>query len=355
MSKPKLWELDIVRAVAIVAVLLIHGTAASTVALPIGSRSHTLYYAINHMSYFAVQAFILLSGVVLFYSYFDKWSASRVPGFYRKRLQYIFLPYLLWLFFYYLYDQWLNPAVKVHVSFVEFVKLIPWAEIGMGYHLYFMVIIMQLYLLFPIVVTLAKLWRPLGRYLWLFGIVVQGAFVVYRHYSGAAVPHGDRLFITYFALFCIGGSIGMNYERFFAWLNRNVWWVTAAAVGAGYTFLLLSLQEKRGMRFEFWEYELLFNGYPVLVAISFMWIGRHWLAHAPRWAAALSSLGAASFGVYFTHPALLSFYAMRAQVPAGQSGYHLAVWGGIVLILVVPWAVVRALKRFNWSWILFGK
>lgn len=354
MSKPKLLELDIVRGIAIAAVLIIHATASSRVELPLGSQSHTFYFAINNLSYFPVQAFVLLSGLVLFYSYSDNWSVRRIPGFYRKRLQYILIPYLLWSCFYYLFDQWLNPEMTVHFSLSEYAKLLPWAEAS--YHLYFMAIIMQFYVLFPLLVTLVKLWRPLGRYLWLIGIVVQAAFSAYTQITNMSIPYGDRIFITYFALFCIGGSIGIYYERFVGWLNRNIWWVTAATAAAGFTFLLISLQAQYGYPFQSWQFELLFTGYPALVAISFIWIGRHWRASAPRWAGALSSLGAASFGIYFIHPALLGIYVMQtAGVAPGTWEYHAALWGSIALIVFVPWAIVHTLKRVKASWLLFGK
>lgn len=353
MSKPKLLELDIVRAVAIVAVLLIHATASARVELPLGSRSHTLYFGINNLSYFPVQAFVLLSGLVLFYGYFDNWSARRILGFYRKRIQFILIPYLLWSCFYYLFDQWLNPAVPLQFSLQEFARLLPWAEAG--YHLYFMAIIMQFYALFPLLVTLVKLFRPLARYLWLFGIVAQACFSLYGQYADKPIPHGDRLFITYFALFCIGGSLGIYYDRFIGWLNRNIYWVTAAAASAGFLFLLVSLQAQYGMQLKFWEFEALFTLYPALVTFSLIWIGRHWLSSAPRWAAVLSSLGAASFGVYLIHPALLGYYVVQVSAAPGGWEYHAALWGGVALILVVPWVIVNQLKRIKASWILFGK
>ncbi|GAA3402867.1 acyltransferase [Paenibacillus hodogayensis] len=353
MRKPKLLELDIVRGVAIAAVLLIHGTSTPRVELPLGSRSHTLYFAINNLSYFPVQLFVLLSGLVLFYSYYDKWTVRSAPSFYFKRLQFILIPYLLWSCFYYLFDQWLNPAVKVQFSFSDFVSLLPWAEAG--YHLYFMTLIMQFYALFPLLVTLAKLWRPLGRYLGWFGVAVQIAVYLYGQYAEQPIPHGDRLFVSYFALFCIGGSIGMNYERLIGWLNRNIWWVTGATASAGFVFLLLSLQAQYGMRLKAYEFELLFNGYPILMALSLIWIGRHLLASAPRLSAVLSSLGAASFGIYFIHPALLGYYSVQMHAVPGQAAYHLTVWGGIALIATVPWAIVSLLKRVKGSWLLFGK
>jgi len=353
LSKPKLWELDIVRAVAIAAVLLIHGTSSSRMDLPLGSRSSTFYFAINNLSIFAVPVFIFLSGLVLFYSYSDTWTVRRTPGFYRKRLQFILIPYLIWSVFYYIYNQWLDPTVKIHFSLSQFADLLPWGLAA--YHLYFMVIIMQMYALFPLLISLVKLWRPLGRYLWLFGILVQAGYFVYRQFEDTPLQYGDRLFITYFAVFCIGGSIGMHYERFVGWLNRNIWWMTAAAASVGLVYLLITLQAFRGMRVEAWEYELMFNLYPTLVAMALIWIGRHCVENAPRLTAVLSSFGAASFGIYFTHVALMSYYGTLVSVPVGQAGYHIAVWGNILLIFTVPWAAVHLLKKVKGSWLLFGK
>lgn len=340
------------RAVAIVAVLLIHGTASAKVELPLGSRSHLLYSSINSLSYFPVQLFVLLSGLVLFYSYADDWHVRRILGFYRKRIQYVLVPYFVWSLFYYLYNQWLNPTVSVRFSWSEFSDLLPWAEAG--YHLYFIAIIAQFYALFPLLVSLVALWKPLRSYLWLIGVAVQIAFSVYSYYAEAPIPYSDRLFLTYFALFCIGGSIGMHYTRVVAWLDRNVYWVTAATVAAGFAYLLLHLLGQYGMSFRPWEFEALFALYPVLVAFSLIWVGRRLAAEAPRLSQLLFSLGSASFGIYLMHPALQSLYMTHVSTTK-MPEYHLALWGCVLLMLVVPWAIIHACKRISASWVIFGR
>lgn len=351
MRKPRLFELDIVRAVAITAVLLIHGTASATVDLPLG-RMQVLYKLVNSLSYYAVFLFIFLSGLVLFYSYMDSWNFRQIFTFYRKRLQYIVLPYLIWAVFYYLYNPAVTPGWGVEWNWPVFLKQLVWGETG--YHLYFMIIIVQFYALFPIVVSLAKVWSGFRRYLWVFGLAVQiGAYLF--HLYIAPMEHRVTWFFTYFGLFCIGGSIGMYYDRFLGWLNRNIWWVPAVTVALGMMYAGLTILGQYGITYGQHLFELTFNSYALFVGLSSIWIGRHLLTAAPRLAKLLSSMGAASFGIYFIHPAVQLIWMNEVQASPLSSMYHAVTWGGILLIFTVPWLIVWTLKRVKGSWVLFGK
>ena len=350
--KPKLEELDLVRAFAISAVLLIHGTADATVDVADGSRSLAIYIAINRLSIFAVPVFILLSGLVLFYAYADGWRAGRTLSFYRKRLQYVIVPYLIWSFFYYLYYPAILPDIDVRVDPAEFLRLILGGNAS--YHLYFIVIIAQFYVLFPLLVSAAAKWSGFARRLWLFGIAVQLIAYIGEFAFGES-SHRASLCVTYFGLFCIGGSIGMRYERFVAWIDRNIWWVTALATAVGFTFVLIVQLSRYDVKYHRIVYDLLFNVYPVLVAASLIWISRQWFRTRSKWAVRLSAMGAASFGIYFIHPALLALWKSQIGVAPTGLAYHVATLGGIALIFVVPWTIVGALKKFKGSWILFGK
>ncbi|WP_127582284.1 acyltransferase [Paenibacillus koleovorans] len=352
MRKPKLFELDLVRAVAIAAVLLIHATASATVDIPFTSRAQVLYDVVNKLSYFAVFLFILLSGVVLFYSYMDNWKLSSILTFYRKRLQYILIPYLIWSFFYYLFYPAITPDWGVELDWMKFLSDIRWGDTS--YHLYFMIIIMQFYLVFPLLVTIAKYWGLFRRYLWVFGVLIQvGAYLFHTYVH--PIDHRVTLFPTYIGLFCIGGSIGMYYSGFIMWLNRNVWWVTAATVALGSIFTGLSILGRHGIVYSQHLFELLFNLYAVGVAASFIWIGRHLLETSPRLSGMLSSMGANSFGIYFIHPALLYVWMSYVVASPMSFQYHGVVVGGLLVIFTIPWLIVAILKRVPGSWILFGK
>jgi peptidoglycan/LPS O-acetylase OafA/YrhL len=234
----------------------------------------------------------------------------------------------------------------------DFLGKLPWAETS--YHLYFMIIIMQFYALFPLVVTLAKYWKPFRKYLWLFGILIQGAAYAYNSYV-EPINHRDALFTTYIALFFIGGSLGIYYNQVIAWLNRNIWWVPAATVASGMLFAGLFIVSDLRISYGPYPYEILFNLYPVGIALSFIWIARHLLTAAPRTSRILTSFGAASFGIYFIHPALLWYWATTFQTGPLSAAYHAEVFGGLILIFTVPWLIVLVLKKIPGNWILLGK
>jgi peptidoglycan/LPS O-acetylase OafA/YrhL len=352
MAKAKIYELDIVRAFAILAVLLIHATSDGTVDLSAGSRAHVLFIAVNKLSNFAVPVFFLLSGLVLFYRYFDDWSGRQALAFYRKRLQYILVPYLIWSLFYYLFNGWLQHPDRLKFNLPEFLEELKWADTG--YHLYFMIIILQFYAIFPLMVTLARSFRWFARGLVWVGIVVQAGTYIYNHWIGE-IPHLSTLCIQYFAAYCIGGAIGIRYGAFKEWLNRNIWWV--ACLGTALGFMLAGLFELSAFGLDLGQtvYFLLFNSYAAIIGMVLIYAGSFLRERLPRLTVLLNSLGAASFGVYFIHPSLLSAWRNFIVPPVGSAEYYYSFLASTLLIIIVPWLIVLVLKKVKFSWILFGK
>lgn len=132
-------ELDWLRALAALTVVAIHVTGSYV------SFLSAAYYA-NHVARFAVPLFIIISGFALQYSSGRK-TVYPLP-FYQRRLDRILWPYLLWTLFYILLVPFLLGQGLPHVSWRDAGRHLLW---GTGsYHLYFLPIIIQLYLLFPI-------------------------------------------------------------------------------------------------------------------------------------------------------------------------------------------------------------
>jgi surface polysaccharide O-acyltransferase-like enzyme len=354
MKKPKLLELDLVRAIAILAVVIIHATSYTQADIPGESRSRTVYYFFNTVSTFAVPVFIMLSGLVLFYRYSGGWKAGDAVSFYRKRLQFVVVPYLVWSLFYYFYDQWMghrfNPGA-VGFNLHTFAENLKWGD--NKYHLYYIIIIAQFYLIFPLLMTAVSKWKWIARYLIPLGIAVHLGFYIYARWYHTFI-HRPDLCLTYFALFCIGGYIGMHYEAFMR-ASKHLLWVGPLTAALGITHFLLYYNMQRSIVFNLTYYDVVFYLYPVGVCVSLLWIGRRVVAGLPRVTALLTSLGAASFGIYLMHPAVLSTWKTYMIFSPYKYTYHLGTLVSFGVSLLIPWAVFLLVKRRKGSWVLFGR
>lgn len=144
--------MDFIRAAAALSIIAIHVTANYVYV------SRAAYY-LNQLVRFAVPIFILISGLLLFAS--DK-EYKGVRGYFEflwKRLKKIFIPYVIWSFVYIIYSLrsdlasiWLNKGAFL----LESGKKLLYGSAHA--HLYFVIIMIQLYLLFPLLSYLMKRW-----------------------------------------------------------------------------------------------------------------------------------------------------------------------------------------------------
>lgn len=135
-------DLYVLRLIATIAVVAIHTTSQDMTLSFIG------YYG-NQLARFSVPMFLILSGFLLFQSDINDGFLPRVD-FYRKRFRRILLPYILWTIFYSLVlHYYFNGLQNSHMILPDIVRHL---FLGNGFtHLYFVVIIIQLYLLYPFI------------------------------------------------------------------------------------------------------------------------------------------------------------------------------------------------------------
>lgn len=350
MSKQNIVELQYVRAFAILAVLIIHVTATATVTVPIGSLTYPFYQMANQLSMFAVPVFVMISGIVLFYRYYDSWNVSQIWVFYRKRLQYIVIPFVLWSIFYYVYNQWVS-LHRIDFDWRQFIQLAQWGKTS--YHLYFMVIIIQFYAVFPLLLTLVRKLRVGAGSVVLIGLFAQTAVYSIHHWV-KPIAHLSALLPNYMLVFCVGGVIGMLYKKF-ADRSGQLWWVFGAAVATGFLYMFLLINAKSGAHYGSPLYVILYNLYAVLVGISLIWISMKCHAVASWLTKRLYGIGAYSFGIYLIHPAILTLWRHLYNPSAGQAGYHLYNLTTLVIMVAAPWMAVYFMSQWRWTWVLFGK
>lgn len=350
MRKERIDEINFVRAIAIFAVLLIHVSSSARVTAEWGSKSYPIYLLANQLGQFAVPLFIFISGLVLFYQYFDTWTWKQAIPFYKKRLKYIVVPYLIWSVFYYFFYQVLRQQ-ELAFDLSKFLYNLAWGR--SGYHLYFMVIIIQFYLVFPLLITLMRKLKFTAVHLILIGIVVKGIFYYFHHWV-EPINHAAALLPNYIIFFCVGGAIGILYKSFKA-KSEHLWWTFALAIAIGFFYSILLITSNSGVVFWGPMYVVLYQLYAVLIGISLLWIGQKLSGSITISSRLLYAFGAASFGIYFVHPAVLSLWRTLYKPEITGAMYHLYNIGTMLLVLTIPWGIVYLLRKWKYSWLLFGK
>lgn len=184
-------QLDFVRVVLMMGVITIHVSSTYIFVescLSIGNLNLAFY--LNQAARFSVPGFVLLSGLSLRLGK----SKEHWRKFYAGRVKKVLIPYLLWYAIYSLWYVLTNDSVCVGVWW--FIKgLFTGAT---SPHLYFIIIVLQLYLLYPL---LRKLKRTALLILTFFSAVIQ--IIIWldcAHFS--LLPSGNLLYLLGITWLC---------------------------------------------------------------------------------------------------------------------------------------------------------
>lgn len=361
-------ELNLVRGISILAVLMVHATSASMASMK-ESSLYGAYVFLNTFSLFCVPAFIFLTGFVLFYNYYDKpLTISTVKQFFGKRLMSIVIPYLFISIAYFVLKYFLYYR---SLSAPELLDMLGgYLLYGKAYtHLYYVFIIIQFYILFPLLLFLFQRSVWLARLAIPIGFAVQWSFYYLLKQGVLTVPSKGSVSLTYFSPFLIGAFFGMYYPRLKRWLATGPEFRfrgKAAATGAfvlvwlvcasGFVTMWVVTRTGQG-KFESYWYEIGYNAFTVLTSIMLLklsyWI---WAKGASAVKNALTDLSSLSFGIYLVHPALLLFYREFPPQTGTSWLHHLWMAGGYALALGGSLIILLAAYRLTkHAWILFGK
>ncbi|MGN7360822.1 acyltransferase [Paenibacillus sp. SAF-054] len=379
IKKERIYELDIFRSFAIMAVLMIHATS-QTLAETRGSSLYLPFLFLNTFSSFAVPVFIFLSGFVLFYNYMERpLNRGLLKSFYGKRLLYILVPYVTFTVFYFIFQ--LYKQNRLDMPFPQMLDEFGHdLTHGTAYtHLYYVIIMLQLYVVFPLLLGWFKKQRSIRPWLVVIGLILEWLFVYLNkygmhlpsnNYSGQHIHWGlpkGSILISYLSYLFLGAGMAIYYDRLKSWLGISVkglksgkgliWilvWVLWIVAGVLHTAVWYQYNTV-GSSMNSLVYELLRNVHALLSCIVLWHISYAVYYYGWRWLrTALTSIGACSFGIYLLHPFILYWY--RVWFHGGSSlKYTLQVAGSWFTALVLSWIVVYlAFKFVKGSWILFG-
>jgi surface polysaccharide O-acyltransferase-like enzyme len=193
-------ELDYLRGFAILAVIVIH-TVANFTNFNAPGKLAVANMFINLYAHFAVPLFIFISGFVLTFKYKQKYD---IKQFYKLRALTVIPQYLFFSIIYLLY---FNRGNLPPLSDVLDRLLTARA----AYHMWFFVLIIQLYILYPVLAKLYFHFEKINRTGMLLAAswLLQIGFNVFYMHSGTALTN---FFITHIFYFTLGMYVCRNYK-----------------------------------------------------------------------------------------------------------------------------------------------
>jgi len=230
MKKNIIYEVHYIRTIACLFVLAVHVSAAFF--LMQGEQFNWFTYLANQLGRFGTPMFAVISGFLLFYQVRRK--GFFLKNFIASRTVKIISPFLVWSIFYVLLKQFLN-GEDVFYDLSSFL----FQNVLMGnayYHLYFMVMVVQFFVLFPFLQMIRS--KKAWPFVLIFSILMN---YFYLNLSVDDITFGSKEFqsfilgkgfvLRWIGYFMFGGFIAYYWEEIVS-LSKKV---------KKYSFLILGL------------------------------------------------------------------------------------------------------------------
>lgn len=365
VKHPYLYEIDLMRLIFIAGVLLNHTTTAFQHQTSSGLIS-TGFLATHLMIHFTRMGFMFMTGLVLTMVYYRR--QRNWPLFYKKRFTTVGVPYILW--------NTLLLAGSVLLGVGGFTIANFWPDYlsallhGDQFYLYYVLVTLQLYLLFPAMLWLFK--RTAGHHIRLvvasFG--VQMLLVIGIKYGLPHVNTSDWLWwfkaygvnvFTYQFFFISGGLVSLHYEKVKQWLLAHQVLIGWGALSLSIGTIGLYVFNKQVLNFghnaavsPHQPYMLIYD--VVMIAFVFVLGQRYAVWHTKRpehWLARLIGHGAqVSFGVYLCQTIAISLLGSLLSLGGFSNGMLILLLPiGYIFILVVSFTIAWLCYRiapFGW-------
>lgn len=340
--KSTVQEIFFIRAVACLCVVLIHALTVVVWNFPPASEHiRSLMMTGQLLLMFATPIFVFISEFIL--SYNGKMMLSL--AFFRKRVQFILIPFILMAVFY----AWITMAPEG----IKAVEARIWENLFLArYHGYFILIIFQFYLLHTLFARLLASLPP-GRVI-LISLAVNAGYLSFFNFTEPQLPANVWRFLYWIPFpgwliyFVIGFYAGLYFDSFTAKIKKQKiliplsWLLCAAAVIAVYdNGFLTEISSKRVdvMIFTISTILLLFQAGLLIKQV-------------PPWVVLVSQY---SFGIYLLHPfaqKIIQWWVKPFDWSERPALLALLLWLGGVLI---PISLTYLLNKTAFGPYLVGK
>ncbi|MEA4816757.1 MAG: acyltransferase [Lachnospiraceae bacterium] len=291
----KKWEITLLSVFLAMVVVFIHISSFSLSSVDKESLGYAFLFVPWRLSAFVVQGFIFLGGLKLFMSK----TKDSLVSYYKKRFFKIFLPYLAAFLVFCVYFLWMG---YFEFNAKELVKQFLLGNLVS--HFYFIIIILQFYILRPLWEKIVSLnpFLVISVSLIITLISSQYAADIAAFFApGFNFKYADRIFPTYLFFWICGAYAGLNYESFKRLIEKYKLYIALLffALAAFDSYLAL-LRFRYNIFFSFLEN--LHTFYAILAILFFMLVFLRLSSVRLASCRFLSLLGASTFEIYLIHP-----------------------------------------------------
>ncbi len=364
-KKARIRELELLRGLAFLAVALQHAIAHYSVVDGVKMEDGVIMTVLLMASKFAVPVFIFITGLVLFYNYDGRINYFT---FIRKRFMDILVPYIIWSAVYFLVSH----AWDIKQSGQWVMMLFTGKS---SYHLWYIVMIFQFYLLFPVFRYVMRKFASWIPFKWRAAALTSAGLLClllldHLFQIGDAMTRVDLPFLTpfftkyadrnvlYFLIyFILGAAAGMYPDRWQHWLvkGKKVYWPVFIALFGYFIYVTVqSFGAQDELRITFNKLNLLRPLITVFLVSSifvcYEWSKRKTEQSGQTGLNVMNILGRYSYGAYLVHALML------------RQGYRIDDWlfGGwnVTLRMLMTFLVCIVLSyvlTIALSYLPFGK
>ncbi len=320
-TNAKLKELDYMRVIACIGVIIIHISATGVTDYIKGSLPYIITVIINRSMQFVVPFFIFLSGVTSFHT-----SDSKEFNYFlfmKKKLEKVFLPYLIWCFVYYSANLiWIGSYDFNIISFLKGVL-----SGGLSYHLYFVIIIMQLYILGPLFYFVLK--RVKNKIpLLIISAIFTAIFIVTLKFKFA-----NRIFLKYMFFYMLGIYVSMEYRKYTSRLKKYRSLIILIYIAFDIMYIASYYYNRK-------YYPLIWFLYCTASIFFYNYIGLILSERSDAYYSFINLFSQSSYYIYLMHPIVLSFIIKyTAYIGIKSTSQRLMIF----TIVVFPVSVISSL------------
>jgi peptidoglycan/LPS O-acetylase OafA/YrhL len=366
-SRPHVIAFDLIRLIIMVFVVSVHTLAFG------GGQVTVVLGAFTTVFHTSRELFFLLTALVLTYNYGHRRNV-RWLAFWRRRYWLVVPAYVAWSAIYFAADgHWPGSAGAVAIAF--------WHDLltaGARYHLYFLLVTMQVYALFPVLRWVLR--KTEGHHVALFvaacayQLALTAAIQHHPVHSGPLVGWlngaGQGIWLESYVLYVVGGAIaGWHFDQLRAFTVRHASVATialSAGVGVGVGVGMYFAQLTHGASPA--AASAVFQPVVVVEALAFGWAllaaGLLWAQRGAPHRKFFAAGSASSFGIYLAHPLVLqgllavaSATGVLAAVRNAPAGLEVLALLGVAVPLIygASWLIASAARRTPLSLMLTGR